>query len=347
MSNRECMICFDEKEVTITCKCNSSLCDECFSEYTQSCINDKGKLPKCVVCPREYLFECFEDFEPALEYANVLLEFIRKNPDFQNKVNTVTKEKKLIEKLRAKKAEIFERIPKALKYIIETTMMTEYKEAMKVNMQHVKTQIQKKKCFSGVCPTGNLDNDEHENWICDTCSNTFCRRCEHIMFDNHTCKQEDLESLQFISSLVHCPTCQAPVQKIDGCNNLTCSMCGTSFNEISGEKSEYGGHNSKLELKDVKYSLSLELGDKYEKEIIDFVKEYESEEPEQPDYDIFVPYLEQEELNDEEKLELFELYSNFKTKQYEIKTYYSNILAIRQLHIDEQLTSDNLIKLFS
>lgn len=347
MAQDECMICYDMFENTIKCKCNSALCSGCFSEYSQGCYRDKGKLAKCVVCPREYLFECFCEEEPAIEYARILSEFLHKNPDFQNKVNTVTKEKRLIDQLRQKKAEIFGKMPAGIKYIIETVLMDKYKDAMKVNLSFVQKQVQKKKCFSGVCPTGNLDTDEDGNWICDTCGNTFCRKCEQIMFENHTCNKDDLESLQFISQLVHCPSCDAPVQKIDGCSCLTCSMCGTKFSELDGKKTDHGGHNEKLDLKEVKYTLSSEVKGKCEQEIYDFIKEYESEEPQQPDYDVFIPYLDADELSNDEVLALFEHYSIFRNAQYERKIFYSNILAMRQLFIDEQLTSENILKLFN
>lgn len=344
-NEKECAICYDNKEENVTCKCKISLCVDCFTEYTDSCYTGKGKLPKCVVCPREYLIDCFETYETASAYAEILYEFIKKNPDFQTKINTVTKEKIIIERLRRKKAEIFDKLPEALKYVIKLTMMDKYKKAMNINMKFVEAQAIKRKCFSGVCPTGNLDQDNAGNWICDTCDNTFCRRCEHIMFDGHICKKEDLESLEFITALVHCPSCNAPVQKDGGCSSLTCSICGTLFEENTGKEGGHGGMEKKLELKSKTYSLLSELEDKYDQKILNMIRNYELKKPETLSYDVFVKYLEVDELDEDQILELFDTYSNFREAQYNSKLYFKTLLEIRQLHIDDQLTLENIKKI--
>lgn len=342
---KECAICYEDVDEAVICKCKTSLCTGCFKDYTDSCYKEKGKLPKCVVCPREYLIECFDTYESALEYSNVLFRFIKINPDFQTMVNTVTKEKRIISRLRKQKAEFFEKLPSALKYVINLTMMDKYKKAMEINMEFVDSQTAKRKCFSGVCPTGNLDQNPDGDWLCDTCQNVFCRRCEHIMFENHQCKKEDLDSIGFIASLVHCPSCNAPVQKESGCSNLTCALCGTKFREDTGEVGGYGGHDDVIKRKDTEYSLVSELDGKYPREIIKTIRAYESKMPDLPILDEITEYLEEDELSEDQVLELFESYSNFKNAQYLRKEFFKTILEIRQLHIDENLTIENLKKI--
>lgn len=348
----ECLVCYDYKDEIVKCKCNAALCTDCFTEYSHDCYNSKGKLPKCVVCPREYLIDSFSDRDVALDYAKLLYEFLKRNPDFQSKMGTIVKEKQIIDRIRTRKTEIYNRLPAALKHVAQVALQDKYKKAMKINREYVRAQVEesskRRKCFSGICRVGNMIQNEAGNWICDTCHGDFCGRCEKLRFENHICHKDDLDSINFVAGLLHCPSCNSPAQKISGCNFLTCPICGCKFNELTLQIEVYGGKDKKLDLKEKDYSLSAEIMGKYEDEIMDFVKEYEKQAPTPERYDVFTEFLENDEIEDDDTIfRLFEVYSEFRETQTEIKEYYDRLLELRRLHIDDNLTVENIRKLFS
>jgi len=55
------------------------------------------------------------------------------------------------------------------------------------------------------------------------------------MYEYHICTKEDRNSITYIEYLVHCPKCKTPVEKIDRCNHLNCSMCQINFDENNGQ----------------------------------------------------------------------------------------------------------------
>jgi LSD1 subclass zinc finger protein len=86
---------------------------------------------------------------------------------------------------------------------------------------------------------------------CLLCLTKFCIKCDRAIPQNtsHTCKPEDLESIDFIKSLIKCPECKVPVQRSDGCDSITCSNCQTRFNYITGERGGHGSHNAQIIIK--------------------------------------------------------------------------------------------------
>lgn len=347
----ECKICYDDFDTAVLCMCKTAVCCNCFVEYSNSCWNDKNKLTKCVVCPKEYLIEGFSDEETAVHYAKIILKYITKNPNFKNAVNAVFRESNILDALRKKKMDFINKIPKGLRYVIDTVLKDKYKKAIVINKNYIEkrlnTENHKINCFSGICPTGKI-SDQNGNWECDTCQLIFCKKCEKSMNENHTCAKEDLDSVLFIASLVHCPDCQCPCEKIDGCNSVTCSNCGKKFNYENGGD-DHGGHDKKLDLKQRFYSLFEELNDqdKYNKDILDIIQQFENNKPEIFNLKNFSEYINlEEELSNDQLIELFDVYSSYRLSQIKSREYTDVLLAIRQLHIDDKLNEETIVELF-
>ena len=87
-------------------------------------------------------------------------------------------------------------------------------------------------CLRTYCK-GFLDND----YKCGICHIKVCKDChEEITEDeNHTCKQENVESVKAIQSETRpCPTCKARVFKTEGCDQMFCVQCHTGFSWNTG-----------------------------------------------------------------------------------------------------------------
>lgn len=116
-----------------------------------------------------------------------------------------------------------------------------------------------------VCGHNELENFGYQVF-CPECNREECARClssgynGHIgqMYIDHTCQQyrEIQDRLQLARSTeekkeladagcVFCPVCQAPVNKSEGCDHMTCT-CGTHFCYVCGLKlgqdGSYGDH---------------------------------------------------------------------------------------------------------
>lgn len=345
-----CTICFEsEAQSWISCQmCNTFLCHDCMNEYSNHTSLEVNKLPVCPQCKNEFLIESMDSREDVVLYSNRLFTYLTRNPMFMTKVNDSRSIKMMIDRIREEKLEIIAKMPKCIALCIRVALKSKLQEAMKDNKEHIKNIQQKRKCFSGVCPNGKLSEDMNGNLICDFCGNTFCKQCEKIMFQNHTCDPDDLESRAFIAGLVSCPTCYVPVQKIDGCDSLTCPLCKTNFENSTGNVGGHGGvyGGGKIDLKeDNSYRLCNELKDKYDDAIIRRIKAYEDKIPEEIDYSVLEPFFDNEELDEDGKINLFGNYSQVKTALNKRKQYFDIILAIRQLHIDDKLTNENLNRL--
>ena len=60
----------------------------------------------------------------------------------------------------------------------------------------------------------------------------------------HVCKQEDLSTAKSIRGTTkECPTCQMRITKTEGCNDMFCVVCKTTFNYRSGKVDNRGNSN--------------------------------------------------------------------------------------------------------
>jgi len=66
---------------------------------------------------------------------------------------------------------------------------------------------------------------------CGVCDTIVCKECREIkVCDDHVCVPENVESAKLISKDSRpCPKCAAFIYKIDGCDQMWCSLCKTAF----------------------------------------------------------------------------------------------------------------------
>lgn len=99
------------------------------------------------------------------------------------------------------------------------------------------------------CPMQNCNN-YMQNYRCKLCKCRVCAKCNAVVEEKteHTCKQEDLDTVEFIKkSSRQCPNkdCDQTISKIDGCDVMFCTKCHTSFNYKTGKviKDHASRHN--------------------------------------------------------------------------------------------------------
>jgi hypothetical protein len=83
-------------------------------------------------------------------------------------------------------------------------------------------------------------------WECGTCHSSYCKSCEKNWTSSHECKLEDKASVEWKKSLPHCPHCSLPIEKVDGCDAVTCARCHKNFNYATGLPCESGNHGKTI-----------------------------------------------------------------------------------------------------
>lgn len=254
MSNTEnsCVICFcdfDDNEVKYTCgnsTCNNFLCSECIEALI---VFSEGSnlIPTCPNknCNEIYLLSNIKGIssEGNKHYEDACFNyFLKTNSDT---VKKRIEENGIIEKIRNERLKFIEQtFPKAITLVANLAFKDKMKQLDKQKRMIVSTKLKNanRSCLNTIC-SGHLDQD----FICMKCATTFCKKCEKKTSQtDHVCKQEDLDSINLVNNMVHCPGCKLPIFKNEGCDSVTCASCNTNFVYSTGKIGGHGSHNAKV-----------------------------------------------------------------------------------------------------
>jgi hypothetical protein len=85
----------------------------------------------------------------------------------------------------------------------------------------------------------------NNTWKCGVCSTPVCKDCLKEKTEDHTCTAEDKATRAILLNKTKpCPHCAAMISKVDGCSQMWCVMCHTTFDWNTGEKIMRGSmHN--------------------------------------------------------------------------------------------------------
>lgn len=266
----ECSICCDTMtssssqsyiKGTVSCSsCKFDVCRGCVQQY----LLNTNKGPHCMSCKSEWT----EDFvEGNLQkvflsktYENHKCDLMMKT-EIRNMKETYTvaehekKRVKINAKLRAAKvvlsAMIEERRVLAWSFDDETVFLDDRIVDQKFEIirilrerrlfQNAKKPERTKsieKCI--LCPNGMIDTDGS----CTGCNRIICKYCLQEETESHVCNPDDVETVKMLMRETKpCPGCSTHISKIDGCDQMFCVNCHTSFLWSSGV--EYKGriHN--------------------------------------------------------------------------------------------------------
>jgi len=93
------------------------------------------------------------------------------------------------------------------------------------------------KGFQFGCPKVGCMGNVIES-ICNLCSSDICMECHEIISsdENHTCDSETVKSIKAVYSEARpCPKCSALISKIEGCDQMFCTRCHTTYSWNTGE----------------------------------------------------------------------------------------------------------------
>jgi len=80
------------------------------------------------------------------------------------------------------------------------------------------------------CANNNCNGFVNSFWICQLCENITCNHCFNIKNINHLCIKDDIETANIIkNNSKPCPNCNISIIKSDGCDQMWCVNCHTTF----------------------------------------------------------------------------------------------------------------------
>jgi hypothetical protein len=282
--------------------------------------------------------------------------------DKETTVNSAISQKEIMERIKNERKNFMQNhISKAINLTIKIALKKKLDSINSSNKKIVKSQADKsnRRCIISSC--NGILNKTDSALCCILCDNKFCLKCEKLLAGTHTCKKEDIESIDFISSLVKCPKCSLPVQKSDGCNYMTCAVCNTHFDYITGQPTDVGNHGKNTDVRVQKtLLLSRVYADLYAQTILDLLDEIENMKPTVVPFDQIVKILVDikkaqspdeitgvidEKAVKELKIKLAKQLGKYFSGKVVYKKYTNLIANIEKLHEEHKLDSEELEKM--
>ena len=79
---------------------------------------------------------------------------------------------------------------------------------------------------------------------CGLCESKICKDCHVITDGDHACNADVVASIAAVKKESRpCPKCAAPISKIDGCDQIWCTLCKTAFSWNTGKIETGPVHN--------------------------------------------------------------------------------------------------------
>jgi hypothetical protein len=220
------------------CYCGMEICRKCMKSYILS----KEENPKCFQCntgwTRSFLAEKLEnkfitgDYKKHREnnifnYERTLL------PDTQIEVEKIIED----EKIRKAEAKLDDKIQEIMTE--KKKLRKEYYEKYYPQLHSKNNATKERRIFIRKCPNGDCMGFLSSSHKCGLCQIWACSECREIKgIDKdapHQCNPQILESVKLLEKdSKPCPKCASMIFKIEGCDQMWCTNCQTSFSWIHG-----------------------------------------------------------------------------------------------------------------
>lgn len=101
-----------------------------------------------------------------------------------------------------------------------------------------------RRVFIKACPTTGCNGFLNEEFSCGLCKTDVCKSCHEINTDDHKCNEDTVASVKALKAEARpCPSCSTLISKIDGCDQMWCTQCKTTFSWRTGQKETGNTHN--------------------------------------------------------------------------------------------------------
>jgi hypothetical protein len=253
---QECLICFEATEDARGCadpRCTGVTCPECTTALVAFSARERS-LPKCPVagcnCPYTLSALVGAEDETLATYADACLAHFTKERGDDVRKDMDAEE--IVRRLREERIRFVQTaFPPSIALVARVALRSKMRAIDARNRKKTKQALEaaRRPCMRATC-TGFLERGD-DVLRCLRCESAFCARCERDLKDGggeHTCAQNDLDSMELVNAMVKCPGCRLPVFKNQGCDSITCANCGANFSYTTGERGGHGSSNARLAL---------------------------------------------------------------------------------------------------
>lgn len=221
--------------------CNLNACKECVKRYLLSKTSD----PHCMKCKqlwdnyflktkidKTFVTKTYKDHRKKIALDNQLSLL----PNTMNLVEDY----KQISALKQQNKDITAEM-KQLKIQIEALKYTKYKNELTIHQISNGTVKKDKKKFIMACPNNDCKGFLNTQYKCELCEEYTCSKCMEVIGKDkndtdHQCIQANIDSANLIKKETKpCPKCGERIFKIEGCDQMFCTICYVAFSWNTGE----------------------------------------------------------------------------------------------------------------
>jgi hypothetical protein len=271
----DCVVCYESKNVRVSCaKCGALACVSCFqthllnSTLTPCCLGCRTGLSDEFVIQNTLLGWRIKKYKPYREQLLYESEKARL-PDTQVHAEIYQKARTLFKKASEELAKVEAEWGQE-KVQDETLLSLDKRLALWTHQSKIhvpksiinacrpsinsfglwdfdgrkivkgERKVAVKACITTGCP-GFLNAD----FSCGLCSTVVCKAChEAKVVGEHVCNEDTVATIKAIKAETRsCPTCATLISKIDGCDQMWCTQCQTTFSWRTGQVEAGHTHN--------------------------------------------------------------------------------------------------------
>ena len=244
----ECMVCVSEVPKTHIKKCphcEFECCTTCIKYHINSsqkteknCMNCKKKLPRSILVSflgKSYIDKLYRTDIKELIFKEEMILVPRSLPEVEKRKNIRTIQEKIttLENIFQKDVHENKLVPGTLEHFEQRGLMTgrvTFYNSQIAALKGMKVQQSVIKQYKFPCENKECNGFVDANWICSICDKETCKHCHTIKEDEHECKQEDIDTVELIKKESKpCPKCNISIMKVNGCDQMWCVSCHTTF----------------------------------------------------------------------------------------------------------------------
>lgn len=254
----ECPICLEDYDYgskTITCGCGYRVHTDCVREYLLHQLKD----PHCMYCNKLWTRE-FQYANLGVKYVNGEYKKHRKQllferekaqfPATMEQVETTIQmkrfeeeKKEIVEKMNEYKSKL-----QQLERQLQQKNNHIYQLKYSINDTTQNNKPEERKQFIKQCPVENCRGFLSTAYKCGLCKIFVCSKCHEIIGltkdEPHTCNENDIQNVEAIKKETKpCPKCAVPIYKIEGCDQMWCTICNVAFSWNTGKIENGRIHN--------------------------------------------------------------------------------------------------------
>jgi hypothetical protein len=105
------------------------------------------------------------------------------------------------------------------------------------NLEFSKERPVERVLFTKACPSSDCRGFLSTKWKCGLCHVQACSDCHEIKDEEHACNPDSVATAKLLAADTKpCPQCHAGIHKIDGCDQMWCTLCHTAFSWKTGRR---------------------------------------------------------------------------------------------------------------